>query len=121
MTIPMPEPFMYGIMEPDGTPYFGELCVSGDKGDLAADISDLNDGNDTGPYKEVALITTTQAEAYADARVREALREVASSVEQHHPKATPRGIAAAIRLIAGTDGLTAPPLPAPATTTEGKS
>lgn len=96
MTIPMPEPFMYGIMEPDGTPYFGELCVSGDKGDLAADISDLNDGNDTGPYKEVALITTTQAEACADARVREALEEAAQACEarigQHAPGMTPEDV-----------------------------
>lgn len=77
MTIPMPEPFMYGIMEPDGTPYFGELCVSGNKGDLDDDICDLNGGNEAGPYQEVALITIDQAEAYKDACVREALTEVA--------------------------------------------
>lgn len=69
--VTMPEPFMYGIMEPDGTPYFGELCVSGNKGDLDDDICDLNNGNEAGLYQEVALITTTQAEAYADARVAE--------------------------------------------------
>lgn len=49
--VTMPEPFMYVIMEPDG--------------------------NEAGLYQEVALITTTQAEAYADARVREALEKAA--------------------------------------------
>src|SRR5690606_26369734 len=53
--VTMPEPFMYGIMEPDGTPYFGELCVSGNKGDLDDDICDLNDGNEAGLYQEAAL------------------------------------------------------------------
>ena len=45
------------------------------------------------------LITTAQAKAYADARVLEALVEVAAQVEQFHPKATPKGIAAAIRAL----------------------
>lgn len=45
------------------------------------------------------LITTTQAKTYADVRVREALEEAAAQVEQFHPKATPKGIAAAIRAL----------------------
>lgn len=47
----------------------------------------------------IKLITTAQAEAYKDACVREALEEVVARVEQFHPKATPKGIAAFIRVI----------------------
>ena len=51
----------------------------------------------TGTNVGSLLITTDQAKAYKDACVREALEEVAAQVEQFHPKATPKGIAAAIR------------------------
>lgn len=89
--VTMPEPVVYRSKD---TPYLFSL-----------------DGPETDGFE--GLITITQAEAYADARVREALQVVAGTVEQYHPKATQKGIAAAIRLIASTDGLTAPPLPGP--------
>lgn len=44
------------------------------------------------------LITTKQAEAYAAARVREALEETANNVLASDPLATRRGLAAAIRV-----------------------
>lgn len=45
------------------------------------------------------LITTTQAEAYADAKVRVALEEAAKMVLECDPRANHRGIAIAIRAI----------------------
>lgn len=50
-----PKPFMYGIQEPNGSPYMDELCVSGDEGDLDDVVENLNDHNEDGEYKVVAL------------------------------------------------------------------
>ena len=45
------------------------------------------------------LITTAQAESYAEARVREALEDVAKMVLECDPRANHRGIATAIRAL----------------------
>lgn len=37
------EPFMYGIVGPEGEAYFDECCVSGGKSDLSEIVSNLND------------------------------------------------------------------------------
>lgn len=68
------KPFMYGIASPDGKPYFDELCVSGDRGDLQEMVDSLNDGAaPDSKYTEVALYTRpapVQAVAPSDARLR---------------------------------------------------
>jgi hypothetical protein len=48
------EPFMYGIIGPDGKPHFSELCVSGNAGDLVEEVEYLNT-DEGGGYREVAL------------------------------------------------------------------
>lgn len=37
------EPFMYGIVDPEGEAYFDECCVSGGKSELSEIVSNLND------------------------------------------------------------------------------
>lgn len=51
------EPFMYGIMGPDGKAHFEEFCVSGDRSELQAEVVDhLNrDNPEGGTYSVVAL------------------------------------------------------------------
>ncbi|MFY1912693.1 dATP/dGTP pyrophosphohydrolase domain-containing protein [Achromobacter xylosoxidans] len=51
------QPFMYGIMGPDGKAHFEEFCVSGDRDELQAEVVDhLNrDNPEDGPYSVVAL------------------------------------------------------------------
>ncbi|MFY1883709.1 hypothetical protein ACOTCJ_20965 [Achromobacter xylosoxidans] len=51
------EPFMYGIMGPDGKAHFEEFCVSGDRAELQTEVVDhLNrDNPEDGTYSVVAL------------------------------------------------------------------
>lgn len=100
MTIPMPEPVAYRSKD---QPYlFGLSAPTGS--------SERWDG----------LITTTQAEAYADARVREALEAAAQACEarigQHAPGMTPEDVEDCdeeARLCAGAIRALIPPLPGP--------
>lgn len=57
--------FMYGIEEPDGTPYMAELCVSSDPGTLADEISDMNaDIPDGEPkYRVVKLVKAGEVQS----------------------------------------------------------
>jgi hypothetical protein len=56
------QPFMYGIEEPDGTPYMDECCVGVKVSDIDDVISSLNDGldDDQIPYTIVPLFKTPQ-------------------------------------------------------------
>lgn len=51
------EPFMYGIVAPEGEAYFDECCVSGGKSDLSEIVSNLNDQCESPgeEYREVPL------------------------------------------------------------------
>ncbi len=52
------QPFMYGIATPDGKPYFDELCVSGERGDLRDEVDSINVNQPAdAQYTEVALYT----------------------------------------------------------------
>jgi hypothetical protein len=63
------EPFMYGIMGPDGKAHFEEFCVSGDRDELQAEVVDhLNrDNPEDGPYTVVALFRDAAPQASAEA------------------------------------------------------
>jgi len=50
------EPFMYGIMGPDGKAHMDENCVGPDAASLYAELNGLNDSPDTG-YRIVKLFT----------------------------------------------------------------
>lgn len=54
------EPFMYGIMQPDGKPHYSELCVSGEASDLESEVESMNEGEELG-YRVVALYTEQPA------------------------------------------------------------
>ncbi|CAB3858648.1 hypothetical protein LMG26788_02142 [Achromobacter pulmonis] len=62
------EPFMYGIMGPDGKAHFEEFCVSGDRGELQTEVVDhLNrDNPEDGPYSVVALFRDAESQASAE-------------------------------------------------------
>lgn len=66
------EPFMYGIMGPDGKAHFEEFCVSGDRSELQAEVVDhLNrDNPEDGPYSVVALFRDAAPQASAERLVR---------------------------------------------------
>lgn len=61
------EPFMYGIMGPDGKAHFEEFCVSGDRSELQAEVVDhLNrDNPEDGTYSVVALFRDAAPQASA--------------------------------------------------------
>ncbi|WP_063584279.1 hypothetical protein [Achromobacter ruhlandii] len=61
------EPFMYGIMGPDGKAHFEEFCVSGDRNELQAEVVDhLNrDNPEDGSYSVVALFRDAAPQASA--------------------------------------------------------
>jgi len=54
------KPFMYGIMRPDGTPHYGELCVSGEASDLEGEAESWTEDGD-GQYRVVPLFTAPTA------------------------------------------------------------
>lgn len=54
-----PEPFMYGIMQPDGTAHCSELCVSGEASDLESEVESMNE--DSEGYRVVPLYTSPPA------------------------------------------------------------
>lgn len=62
------EPFMYGIMGPDGKAHFEEFCVSGDRNELQAEVVDhLNrDNPEDGSYSVVALFRDAAPQASAE-------------------------------------------------------
>ncbi|WP_155871351.1 hypothetical protein [Achromobacter xylosoxidans] len=62
------QPFMYGIMGPDGKAHFEEFCVSGDRDELQAEVVDhLNrDNPEDGPYTVVALFRDAAPQASAE-------------------------------------------------------
>ncbi|MFY3134251.1 hypothetical protein ACOTF1_24715 [Achromobacter ruhlandii] len=64
------EPFMYGIMGPDGKAHFEEFCVSGDRDELQAEVVDhLNrDNPEDGSYSVVALFRDAAPQASTEAR-----------------------------------------------------
>ncbi|MCH4576208.1 hypothetical protein [Achromobacter xylosoxidans] len=59
------EPFMYGIMGPDGKAHFEEFCVSGDRSELQTEVVDhLNrDNPEGGTYSVVALFRDAAPQA----------------------------------------------------------
>ncbi|WP_241130717.1 hypothetical protein [Achromobacter xylosoxidans] len=61
------EPFMYGIMGPDGKAHFEEFCVSGDRSELQAEVVDhLNrDNPEDGTYSVIALFRDAASQASA--------------------------------------------------------
>lgn len=63
------QPFMYGIMGPDGKAHFEEFCVSGDRDELQAEVVDhLNrDNPEDGPYSVVALFRDAAPHAGVEA------------------------------------------------------
>jgi hypothetical protein len=63
------EPFMYGIMGPDGKAHFEEFCVSGDRSELQTEVVDhLNrDNPEGGTYSVVALFRDAAPQASAEA------------------------------------------------------
>ncbi|MFY2996278.1 hypothetical protein ACOTH8_23410 [Achromobacter xylosoxidans] len=66
------QPFMYGIMGPDGKAHFEEFCVSGDRDELQAEVVDhLNrDNTEDGPYSVVALFRDFAPQASRPAQQR---------------------------------------------------
>lgn len=62
---PNANPFIYGIEEPDGTPYMAEFCVSSDPGLLADEIRDMNaDIPDGEPkYRVVKLVNAGEVQS----------------------------------------------------------
>lgn len=72
MTIPMPEPFTFF------------------HGYRTQDLNGNRDDKPPMPYVGLPLFTTTQAEAYAAARVREALEEAIAAVESCRTSGTIR-------------------------------
>lgn len=62
------QPFMYGIMGPDGKAHFEEFCVSGDRDELQAEVVDhLNrDNPEDGTYTVVALFRDAAPQASAE-------------------------------------------------------
>lgn len=62
------QPFMYGIMGPDGKAHFEEFCVSGDRSELQAEVVDhLNrDHPEDGTYTVVALFRDAAPQASAE-------------------------------------------------------
>ena len=62
------EPFMYGIIGPDGKAHFEEFCVSGDRDELQAEVVDhLNrDNPEDGTYSVVALFRDAAPQASAE-------------------------------------------------------
>ncbi len=77
------QPFMYGIMGPDGKAHFEEFCVSGDRDELQAEVVDhLNrDNPEDGPYSVVALFRDSTPQASAEGVRNAALEEAAVIVE----------------------------------------
>lgn len=63
------EPFMYGIMGPDGKAHFEEFCVSGDRDELQAEVVDhLNrDNPEDGTYSVAALFRDAAPQAGVEA------------------------------------------------------
>lgn len=59
------EPFMYGIMAPDGRAHFEEFCVSGDRSELQTEVVEhLNrDNPEDGAYSVVALFRNAAPQA----------------------------------------------------------
>lgn len=68
--VPMPDVFMYGVKEPDGGAWMGEVCVSTLKGDVDELVDELNNDCDDADtrYTTVSLVTTEDAKRYGDAR-----------------------------------------------------
>lgn len=62
------EPFMYGIVGPDGKAHFEEFCVSGDRTELQTEVVDhLNrDNPEDGTYSVVALFRDAAPQASAE-------------------------------------------------------
>lgn len=62
------QPFMYGIMGPDGKAHFEEFCVSGDRDELQAEVVDhLNrDNPEDGLYSVVSLFRNAAPQASAE-------------------------------------------------------
>ena len=76
------EPFMYGIMGPDGNAHFEEFCVSGDRDELQAEVVDhLNrDNPEDGSYSVVALFRDAAPQARAENVRNAALEEAYEAV-----------------------------------------
>lgn len=83
-------PFMYGIMDPKGEAYFAEYCVSGAKGDLAAEVEGLN-GFGTGGYQEVAMYLHAPSTPQATEAARNAALEEAAHLAEAFGQAAGRG------------------------------
>ncbi|CAB3850558.1 hypothetical protein LMG26846_01971 [Achromobacter insuavis] len=108
------QPFMYGIMGPDGKAHFEEFCVSGDRDELQAEVVDhLNrDNPEDRPFSVVALFRDAAPKASAEDVRNAALEEAARMMEQ-----TGKRIAASdIRALKQPQGK--PPAPSQATDKE---
>lgn len=62
------EPFMYGIMGPDGKAHLDEFCVSADPAELEQEVvAHMNEDHKGGKYSVVALFTNAAPQASAEA------------------------------------------------------
>ncbi|MFY3333300.1 hypothetical protein ACOTEH_23755 [Achromobacter xylosoxidans] len=62
------EPFMYGIMGPDGKAHLDEFCVSADPAELEQEVvAHMNEDHKGGKYSVVALFTNAAPQASATA------------------------------------------------------
>ncbi len=88
------QPFMYGIMGPDGKAHFEEFCVSGDRAELQAEVVDhLNRNNpEDGSYSVVALFR--DAAPQASALNAEYTRGRADGFDAGHSAALEKAVAA---------------------------
>ncbi len=88
------EPFMYGIMGPDGKAHFEEFCVSSDRDELQAEVVDhLNrDNPEDGSYSVVALFR--DAAPQASAPNAEYTRGRADGFDAGHSAALEKAVAA---------------------------
>lgn len=81
------EPFMYAIMEPNGSAHMDEFCVAGNAEDLYSTLNGLNDSPDTGYSIVPVYLAAPQQQAPArDLRIEAAIMGGAlegNEVQQH--------------------------------------
>lgn len=96
------KPFMYGIAGPDGTAYFEEFCVSGDRDELQNEVvAHLNSNSQDGCYFVAALFRHEPPEAYA--KLRDALSGMVAIFALGTPPGESPTIDLARNVLAGTD------------------